>query len=472
MGIASSSNVAQVVTNVTNSILASVDVSNNNVTSCMNSQAFNNCKIDNLKIRNFCDLNIRASSIVKQSSQDTLNSNVAQTLLQKAQSTVGSLGIGYASANNLASALVKSSNTITHSLTNSCSNVANIINLFNCNNSSIGNIDIDNETITNTIIEQVSSQVNNDSLVSSVTQDISQSATATVEGLTGFLLALAVVIVAVGYVIFKPFGMLLSNKIIIVVVMVTIVAAVILLMFIKQLPPFFNPPTKCAPGNDTCCGDGIDCVDQELDTVDLISPPLRYALDILGVDGSMPNTDPNGSPGLIQLAIAKANGWNENSYNTFKTIFESQGYPNLLVQTGISSYATNASAWTNDVFTDVNKTLYARFLLCNYLGIDTSIFIFEDEPCMINGKVVSPSSIQAGCKQFNPAVMPQKQYMYNAYEGNGTVKAMFGNCNNQTYKVQTFMKKGGFVIPIVVMTVIIGFTLFYNNSKPDSVNNK
>lgn len=468
MGIATSSNVAQIITDVSNSVINQASSNNSNFQTCQNSQKWTNCSVKNLNIKNICDIQAKAYSILTQNNTSDLNSTVSQKLLQTAQSQVGSMGIGYAAANNLVSALVKNSNLISNQLSNSSSTVMTVFNNFVCNGSSFGNVDIVNKSTENAMVQQVTGQTDVANLISSVSQDITQSATATVEGIAAFLIALAILIVAIGYVAFKPLGLVLSNKIIIGAVVSITLISVILFLYFKQLPPFFNPPLKCTQATaGPCCstpGMTVQCVDiQQNQNTYISSPPLRYVLDIVGGDGSIPGSSPNTPSGLIQLVIVSAGGWTQAAYNNLQTsdIVVKYGFENPLTLDGMY-YNTNVQGWT---FTDDDKKLYARFVLCNALNIDTSTYIFDEEACMVNGVVISPADQTKGCMKFVPSIMPTPSVMDKGLNGNGMMVGEFGSCNNATYRLQNFMKYGGFLIPVAVFAGFIAFLIFYPGNK-------
>lgn len=466
MGIASSSNIAQIVSEVSNSVINGASSNNSTFSSCQNSEKWTNCYVKKLNVKNVCDIQAKAKSILTQNNTSDLNSTVSQKMLQTAQSQVGSMGIGYSAANNVVSALVKNSNLISNEISNSSSTVLSAFNEFVCNSGYFGKVDIVNTSTLKSMVNQITGQSDIQSLISTVSQDITQSATATVEGLTSFLIAVAVLVVAVGYVAFKPMGLILSNKIIIGVTVTLVMFSVILFLYLRQLPPFFNPPLRCTPSTvGPCCSTpGIvgECVNMEAGVSSYItSPPLRYVLDIVGTDMSIPGSDPNGSPGLIQMLITSSGGWTQSSYNSLQgsDIVVKYGFQNPLVQNG-NIYQTNVSAWT---FSDDDKKLYARFVLCNALNIDTSVYIFDQEACMVDGVIISPPDQTKGCMKFTPSIMPTPSVMDKALNGDGLVTGVFGSCNNATYKLQNFMKKGGFMIPVTVFIGFIALLVFYKS---------
>ncbi len=260
--------------------------------------------------------------------------------------------------------------------------------------------------------------------------------------------------------------MILDTKLIVVTFITLGLLAIVIVLYIKQLPPFFNPPTVCTPATALTCGTNVGYTDTFSGQTEMASAPLRYQFDILGSDGTMPGADPNGPAGLVQMAISLKGGWNASTYNYFKTsdIVVKDGFENPLVMNG-QYYITNAAGW---LFTDDNRKLHARFALCNLLQIDTTAYIFDDEACLVNGKVVSPPTATSGCMRYQPAIMPLKSSLDSALQGGGTLIGTFGYCDTQTYKLQKFMRYGGFLIPIVLFVAIGAFLIFYNTRKTTS----
>jgi len=367
------------------------------------------------------------------------------------------MGVGYASANNIVSALVQSSNTISNSLSSNSNNVTSVYTGFNCYGGTYGTIDITNYSAIKSLVNQTLNQTDVSALISNVSQDITQTASATVEGLAGFIIALAILIVAIGYVAFKPFGMLLGNKMIVFTALACILAGVIVFLWYQKVPPFFNLPTQCAPlSGMPGCTDGDQCINIQNDgSTTVKSPPMRYALDLVGSSDQ---------PGLLTMLISRMGeehgdssngGWNSTVYQYFEKsdLVAKYGLPNPLD----GNYNTNVAGWNG---LDPNTGLNARFLICNILEIDTSVYMFDGEQCMVGG-IVLPST-DPKCYKFTPTIMPDRSNMDMGLEVGGTVTGMFGVCNSSSYKIQTFMKKGGFLIPIVLFIGLGAFMFFYN----------
>ncbi len=461
MGGAVSSNVANIVTSVTNNITSSIQTNNSFVNNCVNSQKFVNCSISKAVIKNVCNIQSILKTMTTQQIQDTLNSQVAQQLLQTAQSQVGSMGIGYAAANNLVSALVNNANVISHSITQNASSISNIYNNFACTNSQFGTLVIDNTGTISAFIDQVINQTAVDNLISNVSQDISQTATATIEGLTSFIIALAILIIAIGYVAFKPVGMIMSNKIIMITIVLFVVMSIVLFMYLKQLPPFFSPAVSCTTNTAiNCCGTNVSCTtDASAAQINMSSPPLRYTFNIIGSDGTIPGSNPSGPPGLLQMVIAaQQTGWSQATFNYFNNNPILAGLPNPLVQSGVNSWITNINEWS--MLTTAEQNL-ARFVLCNLLEIDTSVYMYDDEQCMVNGNIITSPSLDQGCMLYVPSYMPPESNIGKALTGGGVLNGQFGSCDSPTYRLQNFMKKGGFLIPVGLFGAIIAFLVFF-----------
>lgn len=463
MGGAVSSNVASAITNVMNKIQNTASGSTNQGAECINEFKVNNCHISGgLNYEAACNIAATSNQIISLAAQNKLQSDIAQAVQQQATSLVGSLGIGFASATNVSNAFINSSSSIQNiatSIANQDATSINIIKLQNCDIE--GGVDIGVQSDTKFLSTQAVQNNSVSDLTSNITQSVSQTASATVEGLTSFFIALAILIVAIGYVIFKPAGMILSNKIIMVTLIVVIFATLLITGYMLQWPPFFNPPTDCKMDAD--CGSS-QCINYQPQQIRLLAPPTRYAYNILGTDATTPGTG-NGQaqPGLLQLVIMKNGGWTQAAYQTLASILAKyNNVPNLLKAGGVNNYITNyagPSAWVDYA---TGNAAYARFVLCDILGIDTSIYIFDTEYCKNkNGTIVSPPD--SSCYKYVPDATPQT--LVTALTGGGLINGSFGQCNFPTYRIQSFMKPWGYIILSVISMGIIGFIIWYNTRK-------
>lgn len=462
MGGAVASNVANAITNVMNDIQNTASASTNQGAQCISEFKINNCHIGgNLDYKSACNIAATSSQIVSLTSQNKLQSVIAQDLLQQAKTLVGSMGIGFASSTNVANALVNSSNSIQNIATGIANQDASSINIIKLQNCDIeGGVDIGVNTDVNFLSSQAVENNSVNDLASNVTQSISQKASATVEGLAGFLIALAILIGVIGYVVFKPVGMVLSNKFIMITLIVVVFAALFITAYLLQWPPFFNTPTDC--NNDSVCGTD-QCINYQSQQNRILAPPLRYTYNLVGTDSTTPGIGfGQSTPGMVQIVIQSNGGWTLNGYNSIAAKFT--GYnsvPNLLKVGGANNYVTNYDTWINFA---TSNPLYARFVLCDILGIDTSVYIFESEYCRKkDGSVGSPDTT---CYKYLPdSGIPQPIQLITALSGSGTVTGNFGVCNFPTYKLQSFMKPWGYLILGLIFAGIIAFIIFYRSGE-------
>jgi len=217
--------------------------------------------------------------------------------------------------------------------------------------------------------------------------------------------------------------------------------------------------------------------------VTINAPPLRYAYDIIGqgdctIQGTCnnPNQPPAFKAGLLQMTISKFGGWTPQAWTSLNQYFnnsssgsEGQPPPNPLALVPNSNppvYVTNASQW-NAFLAFPQNIGRARFILCRALGIDTTVYILPTEKCYVNGQVINPDD---SCYQFVPSgPLPTDGDLITAVNTGGSVSGLFGVCSTPSYKLQTFMKYGGFLIPIGLFVADIFFILYFNKSSPDSL---
>lgn len=469
MGVATSKNIANAIENVVNTIQNSSTASSDQQNKCSQSFRARNCVFKGaFDVKTTCQVAMTSKNISDQLSENQLQSTIAQNLLQEAKSAVGAAGLGYADANNTINAMINSTNNIS-SIVQSISkqNHSSAFN-FDCDHSVFdGDVSFGISSVSNFLSDQVAEQKSFNNLVSNVSQSISQKATSEISGLAGLILAIAVLLVAIGYVVFKPAGMLLSNKYIMVTVISLILVSIGVFLYLQSLPPLFNPPTQCVGGGS--CGSNlggtpIDCVDYTSSTSKITSPPPRYSYDIVGYDGTIPTLYGGGgsNPGLLQLLISNNGGWAKptpkmtTQWPSLLTNYPLDGKvpPSPLTFNG-SSYITNYTEWS--AYASSSPYL-ARFILCDLLGMDTSIYVDPTELCNIGGKIGVASSFGSVAYKFTP---DSKTDPSRAYSG-GVVEGNFGKCNNGSYKLQKVMNPWGYIGLSIVMVGIIVFLILYN----------
>ena len=301
MGAAQSSNVASAVQNVANYVDNTTSANSTQVNELEQSANFKNCFVQttgDFIVKNAATLSIKNEQILKALQNANITNDLQQTVLQEAMSKVGSLGIGYASASNSASMLVNASNTITNAMKAASNQYSSTYQNFNCENSTIiaKNLNIDFSNTSDFLSSQILDNSQVATVVNNISQTLTQKASATVEGIAGFLLALAVLIIAVGYTLAKPLTTG-GGKIIIVVIILVVILLVLSFMFIRKTPPFFNENNDCSPfSNIGGCND--ECINVQQGVKKIDNCPLRYIYGLKNGDSSLSEAN------LLQIAIS------------------------------------------------------------------------------------------------------------------------------------------------------------------------
>lgn len=472
MGAAVSNNVSNAIATVVNEIQNEASASANQGQECKFLFDNDNCTFfQGLEINNVCNAYATSKQVVQSRNESNLNSDIAQKLQQRAQSTVGSMGIGYAEANNVANNFINSSNSIVNVTTASANQIQNTIFAWHCRGGKFfGPVQIGVEVSGDFLSDQVVKQQETSTIVSNIVQDISQTATAEVQGLAGFLLALAVLIVAIGWVIFRPLQLALNNRILMIFLIVMVIVILGVAGYIFKWPPFFNEPTVCvAKSNIQSCSAGVDCVDVETRTIDMTQPPLRYSLGIVGGgDVTLGESPRDFTPGLLQMAISKNKGWTESAFIYFRDSPIYKKIPhNPLILSGNNTYITNR-AFISYVNSSPENALLARYVLARDLNIDTFMYIYDTELCYVNNVEVAAGS--PGTYKYVPNNIPPS--LANPVVGGGTMTGMFGYCDSPTYKIQKVMRTGGWIGLGILIMAIIAFIFFYSRRTGTATNGR
>ena len=332
MGAAESSNVSNAIANVCNSVQQSTNTTADQVSSIKNTIENNSCSIN---LKNNYNVDTLSTSVatnqqIATATQDSnVKNNIAQQMMQTATSTVGSLGIGYASASNSATTMVNLTNQIVNTMNVSASQYAQIDNSFVCNGSTINanNLNVIFESTTDLLSTQITNNGQVANITNDITQDITQSATATVEGLSGLLMMILFCIAVLVYVLMKP----LSSGAITSAVGIGLCAGLVIfvcVMYVAALPPFFNEPKECLSGSDMGLGStndkNVSCGNYKLKKIFIKNPPIKYIYAIT------PNNHSESGTNLMQMAIAASSqspngvfgsngGYNGQTYNILQT---------------------------------------------------------------------------------------------------------------------------------------------------------
>jgi hypothetical protein len=461
MGASVSSNVVNAVSNVTSDVQNLTKAQTTQIGSCIRTYNLDECVIKgNLDINDSCNIVATSNNIVTAIQHNNLNNVISQKLAQEAAATVGTLGLGFADANNTANAFVNSTGEIANSVYSSANQNAQDIMTFNCRGGTVidGNVIFNVNSDQNFLSDQVLQNKATNQIIQNISQDVTQKATATVAGISGFIIALAIILVAIGWILFKPLEIAMSNRVLAIFIVILIIMGIILIMYLYQLPPFFKPATTCIATRAAiggCTGD-TQCVAAENRTIRIPNPPIRYAYNIIGQGDS--TVDPTNSyvAGLLQLSIAKNGGWTVDAYNHFQSYLVPLGVPNPLIMKNDGTYMTNVQAWQQYINDDKNAA-NARFVLSTDLQIDTYARIFDYEKCSINGQTYSDNN----CYKFVPdTTLPNLQSGTNSA---GSITGKFGYCDTRLYHIQKFITIGG--ITLLVILIIVFAILMIRSKK-------
>ena len=227
MGAAQSQNVANAVSTVSNDIKNLTSVNNYQQNNNQQIVDINKCLIEARQefIINFSSqLILRSEQITQVKNQTSLYNSVQQAVLQQAMSKIGSMGVGFATATNNTSLFCSLNNNIINSVNQGSSQFSNTVQQFACKDSVIitNKFNISFNNVSDFYNKQILDNSSVNDVTNEITQSIKQKASATVEGLTGFLIGIALIIAALGYAIAKPLSSG-STKIIVAVILIFLI---------------------------------------------------------------------------------------------------------------------------------------------------------------------------------------------------------------------------------------------------------
>lgn len=326
MGAASSSNIASAVTNVVNQVSNSTVANSSQVQNISDTITLHNCFI---KTKNFnataTGTAIQKSSQIATALQNThVKNDLQQKLLQTATSAVGSLGIGYSDANNSAFMMANSSTDISNQMSTSSNQLANVSNRFTCDNSTIiaDNVNIDLSSTANFLSDEVLQNQQVADIVNKVSQTATQEASATVSGITGALIAMAILIIAIGWAFAKSVKAVGDNeqtKPFMMIGALVLFIGIFVYMWLNDCSPLFGKPHQCIQDNTLTVG---DCINLEPSSIPMKSTPLRYLYTL--TPAYLPTSIPDVN--LLQMIISISagespinGGYNGANYNRLKS---------------------------------------------------------------------------------------------------------------------------------------------------------
>jgi len=250
MGAAVSSNTAKSIATVSNQVSNSTNVSAAQVNAVQQQINFDDCFLmmsGDINIESASKMVAKSKQIVTALQQSHIQNTIAQQMMQQAKSQTGFLGVGFAEASNYASQMTDATSDVVNELTTVANQFNYIDQGFNCSGSTfIGkNFLLSQGSSANFFSEQVVKNQQISSIANDITQSITQKATATVSGMSAFLLIFVLLIAACGYTLSKPLSSG-SGKMIIGTIMVIGIGLLIAVGFIFSWPPLFQQPNKCA----------------------------------------------------------------------------------------------------------------------------------------------------------------------------------------------------------------------------------
>ena len=337
MGASKSKNVADAVTDVMNFVQNSTQADSSTVSNIENFITLNNCYIKltgDFSVTTQATVMQQSSQILVATQDSTVKNDIVQKMLQEATSKVGSLGIGYAEASNQFSMMCNVTNKIIQTMQASIKQLSTTYNGFSCNDSTIEakNLNISFTNADSFVAEQTLDNQQTTDIINQITQESSQKASATVQGLAGFLIALALVIAAFGYAVAKPIAA--GSKSIMVPLIIVVMVLIFVWLYMVKCPPFFSDYIYVSVNNPQWGGDcsSDDLVEPQKKTVTIKEAPLRYNFPI--TNSFLPK-DERGS--LLSFYIAslrsaatiktKENGgYNSNTFSTISTPLSKEGY--------------------------------------------------------------------------------------------------------------------------------------------------
>jgi len=341
MGASQSSNVTNVATNIANTIQNSTSINLTQQNAQQNVIAINpgcniNAKSLSLKIQ--ATTKLRQDQVSNVSGQSSLKNNIAQSAIQSATSKVGSLGIGYASASNAVNMLCNATNTVVNTVDTKQNQMSTQTNSITCSDSNInirGAVNMTISSASDMTQKLALSNSNVTDISNTVSQSVKQTASATVEGIAGALIAIAILIVAIGW----SFGEVATSatsflKPLITIGVAILIAFIIFLAWFNSWGPFFSKLTPCSTatqiGNGTpitpdgttysspqLCGPCL-ITDKKPQPLNINTAPIKYTFplfnqsDINGLTGwKSSSIGLSGASGVCLFDIACISGSNE-----------------------------------------------------------------------------------------------------------------------------------------------------------------
>jgi hypothetical protein len=286
MGAATSSNTAEAIADVASSISSMTSTTQSQINRAETKIKLFKCNFGkDVNIKEFSQFVAKNEQIVQAFQQSNVQNNIAQKMMQQAQSKVGALGVGFAQSSNYASTFASTTSDVTNSVFTQSSQGSFFSADIVCDGSTIkGDFNIDVNSSTDFWNKQgvKSSQITD--IANTIDQDISQTAKSTVQGIAGALIGMLAIVAALIYAVGSPLAESISAfKIVIAMFILFGVLLLVVWLWLIDFSPFFSEMTTCATSGsllkDTCSA--VKCKNPTLQTINIKNPPLKYMYNIL-----------------------------------------------------------------------------------------------------------------------------------------------------------------------------------------------
>ena len=286
MGDAQTKNVATATTKISNKISNTTTTNAAQVNDIKNNIILDECTFDadnDIQMLNAATTQQQSKQISSGTSSSSLSNDIQQSMIQEASSTVGSMGVGYATASNATNQFAESSNDVRNAVESVSQQLSDTDNNIICKDSYFragGDINFGNKGATSAFSDQLSQSENMTDIINKVSQKSDQKATAKVEGLAGFILALAVLVAAFGYSVAKPLASG-GGKMLIAGIMIIVLICIGVALYLNKAPPFFNDDNDCSYARPDIGGCDAECINPRITRIKMDKTPLKYIVPVL-----------------------------------------------------------------------------------------------------------------------------------------------------------------------------------------------
>ena len=446
MGQANTKNTVDALAQIANDVVNENTQNSKQKSSCSASVHLENCDITGkLQVKNLCSITDFSKMTQKANTNTNVSNDIAQKLAQQATSSLGFGGIGVADASNSASVTATATSNIKDETTNISTQAAKATSNLTCENSLIeGNVDVENILNGNFISNQFQNSTAIQDISNKISQSVTQTATAKITGIAGALIALAILIIAIGYSFAKPITAAVSSKYIMVPIVLVIFGIILTIMYLHKAPPFFNDIPDCAYNKTIANNCDSDCINCATKTIDLKYIPLKYTLPIYNEVGAEPSLW-----GIYLLNSLKNGKGDTFSYNGTTLVDPSNKKP--------PNGSIKINKFINTHVNDIDKLSELRDALLSQTSslqtVPRDIYLKGESKAKSNNNgiyVYTPDS------KDNTTERILMDGISSGTEYPGTLEGSFGICNSNEYKFQHFMRKIGGYILIGIAVIVVG----------------